>query len=71
MTIESLSTIGYDDGDIDTNVSANPHIGELIASPLFASPDVARRHVGDDRGGVRRPACSPAATRTTSVARPR
>lgn len=32
MTIQSLSTIGYDDGDIDTNVSANPHIGELIAS---------------------------------------
>ena len=32
MTMQSLSTIGYDDGDIDTNASANPHIGELIAS---------------------------------------
>ncbi|MCP3733767.1 PhoX family phosphatase [Sphingomonas sp. RP10(2022)] len=32
MTIQSLSTIGYDDGDIDTNTSGNPHIGDLIAS---------------------------------------
>jgi len=32
MTIQSLSTIGYDDGDIDTNSSANPHLNDLIAS---------------------------------------
>ena len=32
MTMPNQPTIGYDDGDIDTNLTANPHIGELIAS---------------------------------------
>ncbi|KQU55978.1 phosphatase [Sphingomonas sp. Leaf339] len=31
MTV-STANLAYDDGDIDTNVSANPHIDELIAS---------------------------------------
>jgi secreted PhoX family phosphatase len=30
MTDISKLTIGYDDGDVDTNVSANPHLNELI-----------------------------------------
>ncbi len=32
MTAMSQPTIGYDDGDIDTNVTANPHLNDLIAS---------------------------------------
>ena len=32
MTMLNQPTIGYDDGDIDTNLTANPHISELIAS---------------------------------------
>ena len=32
MTMLNQPTIGYDDGDVDTNTTANPHIGDLIAS---------------------------------------
>src|SRR4051812_5103102 len=31
-TIMTIDTTGYDDGDIDTNPTANPHLNELIAS---------------------------------------
>jgi len=31
MTMPSQPAIGYDDGDIDTNISANPHVNDLIA----------------------------------------
>ncbi|MDO7842352.1 PhoX family protein [Sphingomonas immobilis] len=30
MTDTNQLTIGYDDGDVDTNISANPHLNELI-----------------------------------------
>ena len=30
MTELSLTTIGYDDGDIDTNASRNPHLNEIV-----------------------------------------
>jgi secreted PhoX family phosphatase len=32
MTMLNQPMIGYDDGDVDTNTTANPHINDLIAS---------------------------------------
>ena len=32
MTMLNQPTIGYDDGDVDTNTTTNPHISDLIAS---------------------------------------